>query len=55
MLTRERREIGRYSEGEAEGEEVLGMGTTTEFFQSAGNIPDEREELKISERGEHID
>ena len=43
--------------GEDEGEEVLGIGSgiTTEFFQSAGNAPDEREELKISESGEDMD
>ena len=32
----------------------MGIGTILEFFQSEGNIPVEREELKIRERGGEI-
>ena len=32
----------------------MGIGTILEFFQSEGNIPVEREELKIIERGSEI-
>ena len=36
--------------------QFLGVGIMTEFFQSAaGDVPDEREELKINESGEGME
>ena len=55
MLTIDKGKIGWYSEGEDEGEEVLGIGTMTEFFQSTGIVPDVRKELKINGRREDMD
>ena len=37
----ERREIGRSSEGEEDGEEDLGIGVILECFQEAGRVPEE--------------
>ena len=50
-----RREIGRKSEGDEEGGEVLGIGMTQEFFQGEGKEPVEIERLKISLRGSEIE
>ena len=51
----ESRDIGRYSMGKVEGDKVLGIGTTIEFFQTAGKMSLERDELNISERGMAIE
>ena len=44
-----------HAEGEDEGAEVLGLGTTAVFFYSVQNTPVYREELKITERVKDID
>uniref|UniRef100_A0A1X7T9D1 Uncharacterized protein n=1 Tax=Amphimedon queenslandica TaxID=400682 RepID=A0A1X7T9D1_AMPQE len=50
-----RREIGRKSDGNEEGGEVLGIGMPQEFFQGEGKEPVEIERLKISLRGLEIE
>uniref|UniRef100_A0A1X7VVN4 Uncharacterized protein n=1 Tax=Amphimedon queenslandica TaxID=400682 RepID=A0A1X7VVN4_AMPQE len=50
-----RREIGRKSDGDEEGREVLGIRITQEFFQGEGKEPVEVERLKISLRGSEIE
>ena len=50
----DRREMGRYSEGEDEGGEVLGMGETVECFHEEGREPEVIDWLKIRESGREI-
>ena len=55
MEKRFSRDIGRYSLGEREGGEVLGMGVIIEDFQSDGKTPVEIDKLKICWRGIKIE
>ena len=55
LLIKESREMGRKSEGEEDGGDVLGIGVIRDSFHSVGRVPVVNEELKIIERGTEIE
>ena len=55
LLIEESREMGRKSEGEEDGRDVLGIGVTRNSFHPEGRVPVVNEELKIIERGTEME